>query len=508
MSNSSTLNGDISNATCFDLIVNGVTPQPDNDISGIGIIVSFVASAYITFILVVTAYIGGHVDQGLLRPVDTLVHKRKGCTNDRDSNMVVLIRQTVLSFSDQQIVTGIAILIAGFARFWTAMNVYHFQMVIYLAWMSSSTHLSALTMLSGFLRERRLLLAWRIVGMLCLFALLLVAMIPTWPNLWAVDVTEGDLTSGWGVPAPCFWLRTYGAGINPDAPIGSIILLTSYIWKVGSIFHSSRTFFHRWVRGPAEYFLERLVRHEARRFQTTGSSWRYRLAVAAYAITVSNFEFCSSFAASLWLSFGGLAWGTIQVLVPRLQNDWWAWQENSWTFGQVTPLVLLVQPLGSVLEHLHKRRDGYEADDASEVTEVELESNASGEPRGRFSLRLRRRSRSRWTPSKTSRKSTTARRTMSEVFANLEIRSPEDRTIGDLPGHQRIMYNSKYFRGLFWWIQFFILCAIGLTCGWDGAVMGDDTSTNWLWLISSILLILVLSACWSLACMPWSRVFR
>lgn len=56
--------------------------------------------------------------------------------------------------------------------------------------------------------------------------------------------------------------------------------------------------------------------------------------------------FMESFSASLWFLVGSLAWGTVQ-LAP-----WWASSADSqWTFGQILPCVLLVQPLATLIQH-------------------------------------------------------------------------------------------------------------------------------------------------------------
>jgi hypothetical protein len=121
------------------------------------------------------------------------------------------LRQAILALSDQQIVTGIAILGAGFQGLRLGgIDSYHYQTVIYLAWMSSSVHLSALSILAPILKERPALRIWRLTGMLVLLVLLVVALIPTTSNDWGLIMWNGMVhgNSGWGVPAVCFWGTT------------------------------------------------------------------------------------------------------------------------------------------------------------------------------------------------------------------------------------------------------------------------------------------------------------
>lgn len=203
---------------CLDFMKDGAQPVPDSDISGLGVILAFTVSAYLTFALVLASYLFGQVDGSLLNTVDTQVfHVRPfrplRTHNDKPTRLRVsqALRQAILALSDQQIVTGIAILGAGFQGLRLGgIDSYHYQTVIYLAWMSSSVHLSALAILAPILKERPALRTWRLVGMLVLLVLLIIALIPTASNDWGLLTWEGmaSANSGWGVPAICFWATT------------------------------------------------------------------------------------------------------------------------------------------------------------------------------------------------------------------------------------------------------------------------------------------------------------
>jgi hypothetical protein len=203
---------------CTDLMKDGGQPVPDADISGLGVILAFTVSAYLTFALVLASYLFGQVDSSLLNVVDTQVfrvrpYRPPQTLNGRPTRLRVsrALRQAILALSDQQIVTGIAILGAGFQGLRLGgIDSYHYQTVIYLAWMSSSVHLSALSILAPVLKERPALRIWRLTGMLVLLVLLVVALIPTTSNDWGLIMWNGMAhgNSGWGVPAVCFWGTT------------------------------------------------------------------------------------------------------------------------------------------------------------------------------------------------------------------------------------------------------------------------------------------------------------
>lgn len=196
---------------------DGGQPTPDADISGFGVILAFTLSAYLTFSLVLSAYLFGQVDGSLLNVVDTQVFRMRprpprhpGSKPPRFHTSVAL-RQAILSLSDQQIVTGIAIMAAGFQGLRLGgIDSYHYQIVVYLAWMSSSVHLSALSILAPILKARPALRVWRLTGMLVLLVLLIIGLVPTVSNDWGLIWWEGMASQniGWGVPAICFWGET------------------------------------------------------------------------------------------------------------------------------------------------------------------------------------------------------------------------------------------------------------------------------------------------------------
>ena len=75
----------------------------------------------------------------------------------------------MLGFSDQQCITGIAILLSGYSqlslRNTNPITVYNWQIAVDLAWFSSITHLTTLTCLRHYFRQRRALSNFRIACM-------------------------------------------------------------------------------------------------------------------------------------------------------------------------------------------------------------------------------------------------------------------------------------------------------------------------------------------------------
>ena len=88
------------------------------------------------------------------------------------------LRRAVLAFSDQQSVTGIAILISGYSQLASCqpMTVYNWQITVDLAWFSSITHLTTLTCLRNYFQQRPALRIWRLSCMTINATILAIAL--------------------------------------------------------------------------------------------------------------------------------------------------------------------------------------------------------------------------------------------------------------------------------------------------------------------------------------------
>ncbi|RMY31227.1 hypothetical protein D0866_07437 [Hortaea werneckii] len=186
-------------------------------------------------------------------------------------------------FADQQIITGIGILVAGYANLDSGISAYHWQIITYLAWMSSNVHLTTLTLLRDWLDSNRVLRRWRIAGMTILLLLLIAALIPTTKYVWISALRNHPLRElsyyspekendglGLGIPAKCFWdFRDPSRGelfrdVNIDSPFSFAILILGYVWKLGQLYNGSRTWSKKWLRCVPEWLLERAAIHELR----------------------------------------------------------------------------------------------------------------------------------------------------------------------------------------------------------------------------------------------------
>lgn len=86
--------------------------------------------------------------------------------------------------SDLQILTGISILVSAWIQLPCGLSAYHWQIMSYLAWFSSLTHMSCLTFLRNHLYNHPGERIWRLSGMAIVLLLLLASMVPTGNYNW------------------------------------------------------------------------------------------------------------------------------------------------------------------------------------------------------------------------------------------------------------------------------------------------------------------------------------
>lgn len=81
--------------------------------------------------------------------------------------------------SDLQVITGLAILITGYTSLPCGLSDYHWQILVYLAWFSSITHLAAITFLRRYLYLHQNQRFVRVIWMSIFLLMLIVAIVPT-----------------------------------------------------------------------------------------------------------------------------------------------------------------------------------------------------------------------------------------------------------------------------------------------------------------------------------------
>jgi len=202
-------------------------------------------------------------------------------------------------FSDQQVVTGIAILSAGYSQLRCGLSSYHWEIVVYLAWFSSVTHLTTLTVLCQYFRDNPLIRNWRAAFMLATVTLLGVALLPTTHRYWGTTP---------GVPAQCFF-----NALNPDWRYGYreipntknsadpvsvssslVVLFVSFVTRMIKLSKRGSISTRRWLRSKPSDLLKRLLGQLNHRARLSGACFFWRLAhqvfLGAYVMLKAIFD--------------------------------------------------------------------------------------------------------------------------------------------------------------------------------------------------------------------------
>ncbi|KAK8051162.1 hypothetical protein PG993_002547 [Apiospora rasikravindrae] len=349
--------------------------QPNPDISGFGVLAAFMTTAYLVFALILGAYWYGVLPGYVLQPIDRKLFFARQEKPDHRGRRI--LEEVVLIFSDQQLLTGVGILLAGYIlAFNSDLSYYHWRFVVSLAWLSSTVHLMSLSVLRERLWRSSLSCTGRLFAIGLVFVLLLAALVPTPSRIDPLPDVEREGYLGWGeyswwrleshmvdfaIPMRCLWnvnrSKFASTGEDLNALISSLIMTAAFAWKLCQFFGGSRNIVRFWGRLKLESYLERFARRTLHtRLYTAFSKAKYKLTVAIYVILVAHMEFVESFMTNIVLLAYTLIWGTIRLrgnhgLEPRPEAEW------EMGFGQILPLLLLAQPALATLEILVGQED-------------------------------------------------------------------------------------------------------------------------------------------------------
>jgi hypothetical protein len=198
--------------------------------------------------------------------------------------------------SDQQMVTGIAVLAGGYSQLRCGLSSYHWQTVIFLAWFSSFTHLTTLTVLRGYLQENSAVRIWRIVFMLIIAILLGIALLPTGSGYWFDVLNDnmnimGDLVAG--LPVVCFFdelgTRRYRAAVDQtfSMAVSLAILTFGYTVRFMRLFSPSSRLARQYLRElPGDFWKQRIKPRPSQYYKSRISTIveRSRLELGLYVL--------------------------------------------------------------------------------------------------------------------------------------------------------------------------------------------------------------------------------
>lgn len=154
----------------------------------------------------------------------------------------------LLTYSDIQVITGIAILLAGYLQLSSGISLYHWRVVSNLAWFSSVTHIATLTSLRKYFKRRPALAYCRIIAMVINLILLGVA---SGPANYQDPNPDTERRRFYAYPAKCFYEQNKHkpTELNYLMLAASLVfLITSYTIRVIRISVTCSRLTHEWLR--------------------------------------------------------------------------------------------------------------------------------------------------------------------------------------------------------------------------------------------------------------------
>ncbi|KAF7892039.1 hypothetical protein EAF00_008341 [Botryotinia globosa] len=323
------------------------------DIGGIGTILAFGISVYLTLTCCVAKARIDHIR-----------------TPNKDTPRLDLwsfaLGNLILNFSYQQVVLGIAVLIAGISQLSSGLDSYHWQTVLNLAWFSSFTHILTLTALRAENRSNNKIKVIRVVAMGVL-AVILMCMVYTagWVSGKVIDASPEDSKSSppmsfsaWCLfrpKIPWMW-QNHLLDIQYNwtyVVLAFIILVFSYYTRTLLLYFES---IGQVMTMTAKFlWLDRLAsRLGIMNMRSIGSGqmeWEDESGVIDFYGLYMQYLLPLG-----WLSFA-LVWGTVRIFtireLPNSQDNLDSSEsmsailseENDWGFGQVLGLSLMILPL-------------------------------------------------------------------------------------------------------------------------------------------------------------------
>jgi hypothetical protein len=275
-----------------------------------------------------------------------------------------IIERVTLLLSDQILVTGIAVLATGYIKS-CDMSIYHFEILTWLGWLASNGHQITLTSLQHYLRDNRIVLWYRILAMSVVVLLLIPAIVLAGVSASAsVSIVfsadnEGTLYP-FDTPARCGWTPSAVEHLSPDTVFATCVLGFGIVSRIIRLFDKSSNTIECWLRRMPSKWL-----------QKSGAKWRGRVhasrnprsrtwwkiatgsVITVYVFGKATYDCIGSTLNQLmWLTFS-LLYGTSKIFSWRGMTErapGLALAEYEWTFGQIIPLLMLIQPLMAIPE--------------------------------------------------------------------------------------------------------------------------------------------------------------
>ena len=280
------------------------------------------ATAYLTFVLVIVYYAAGYVlnplenycntiDRACIRRLaKTPLIKTLARSPDRWEST---LRNAVLMYSDQQLIIGLALLPSAYAQLGRNISAYHWQTTVYLVWFSSLSHLTTLTLLRQYFSANARSRKMRLVLMSLMALLMLIALLPTGNPQW---ISDGNRFLG-GVAASCYFkklgkkdsyrlLSDSGQGISLAF---SVVILTCSFWiRIIRLSPNASAAVRCWLRDKPSYCLEKWLKKSFHQLSLNNKGGWSNLLYVHFHLSFVILSFYYILLNAAWELFESLLW--------------------------------------------------------------------------------------------------------------------------------------------------------------------------------------------------------
>jgi len=384
------------------------------DVAGIGVVWSFGITAIITVLCAMPITLLSLLD--LFPALPRLLHLTTPSEIQAfKKRLRDLVEHVTLGLSDQQLITGLAILTIGWTRHCTISS-RHFWIVFDLSFFSAVTHLASLLALRSYFSRYRRLRDFRVFLMLCNYVMLLVAAILTFR-----DYDPSTRTC----PIQCTFdrIRNRQLGASGMYTAQMVLLTLVFFWQLGMMYVKDDAWdmrhemilralkvggktedgkpiqtYHDFLEARKKR-LEELTTHpfgvktvkdvvKMRGLRLKVYTWLWRVDEKYGAREGhpgrKSYEFAQWAVLMMVAPPAAVVWLVILTLlamgVGRLVMDrrWAVKAENYWSFGQVLPMLIVVLPFFTLTEELQGQ---VPSDPQKKTEEQPVESKSTLEER-------------------------------------------------------------------------------------------------------------------------------
>ena len=307
----------------------------------------------------------------------------------------------LLVVRDQQIVTGLAMLLIGFIQF-CDITQYHFSIIKFLAWLSLTVTQGVDFIIRPATWPSPMAKHPRFAFMVLQIILMLAAEVITWRD---INLESGEYYwyETMGLPMQCCWNSYSGAYtvVSPFGVITILLLLWTFITEYNLFYGEPRAFNyvervqenfvwlmrsfqrpHSLVWSRRRLLLERIRQpHSATvlRQSSMFQDWMFVvlltvLCILTFPLSLLTFVLLELFESSITditRMIPILIWATLNIFWLRgaARPGQKEGDEDSWGFGQILPMLLLVLPALALSEAMYKSKKAIETDEPKSVEE-------------------------------------------------------------------------------------------------------------------------------------------